>query len=678
MRLFIRYAPVCAVVLWLCSITYAQSALTDLTSNNTSGCSTAAGNCQAAFTGMSDSTSGVFNAAPASISHADIHASEYGNATTAIFVHFMPWFCMQSGSTATGAGTSCNGHVQVGYNSSDPATVKSQMSDIAARGFQGPIIDWYGPSKTIEDQSTLAVKNELESRCVGTACPLSFALTEDQGSFNKQCPSNGNGTDQTNCIIAKVETDLDYANSTYFQSPAYLRVDTSTMTLSPSGNPVLFFFVCESCFTNPTPDWTTIFNTLKTYAASYPNGPVRFIFRNSGAFTHPATDGGFAWVNHYGSNDPYGLVYLDNFYNVSLTQPAEETWGASWKGFDNTLAQWHPTVSITPQQCGKTWVQTLAEMTHNNDYSISRQLPFLQVVTWNDYDEGSEIETGIDNCLSLTASASSGNLSWTPSFSASSGSESTVDHYEIYNSLDGQTVSLLATVPVGTHAVPLSSMNIAAGAQTFYVEAVGKNTIQNKLSNAVSYTPAPSVAITSVSPNSGTADGGTSVTISGTGFQSGATVSIGGTNATVSSNTSTALTVSTPAHAAGTVDVVVTNPDGTGATASAAYSYVAAPSFTITASNKSKTVKRPNNATFSFTVKPNNGFSGTVTFSVTGVPTNGNASFSPTSVTTSGSTTLTISNTKSVQAGTYKLNVVGTSSAYGGLSASTIVTLTLK
>lgn len=76
--------------------------------------------------------------------------------------------------------------------------------------------------------------------------------------------------------------------------------------------------------------------------------------------------------------------------------------------------------------------------------------------------------------------------------------------------------------------------------------------------------PAPSApTVTGVSPASATAAGGTSVTISGTGFTAGATVSFGGAAATnVAINGGTSITATTPPHAAGAVDVVVTNPDG--------------------------------------------------------------------------------------------------------------------
>jgi hypothetical protein len=72
--------------------------------------------------------------------------------------------------------------------------------------------------------------------------------------------------------------------------------------------------------------------------------------------------------------------------------------------------------------------------------------------------------------------------------------------------------------------------------------------------------PAPKVS--AISPNSGTASGGTAVTVTGTGFQSGALVTIGGTAATsVTVVSSTSISAKTPAHAAGAADVVVKNTD---------------------------------------------------------------------------------------------------------------------
>ena len=82
-------------------------------------------------------------------------------------------------------------------------------------------------------------------------------------------------------------------------------------------------------------------------------------------------------------------------------------------------------------------------------------------------------------------------------------------------------------------------------------------------------------AITSINPTSGSTAGGTSVTITGTSFVSGATVKLGGTAATnVNVNSSTTITATTPAHAAGAVDVVVTNPDAQVGTLAGGFTYV--------------------------------------------------------------------------------------------------------
>lgn len=73
---------------------------------------------------------------------------------------------------------------------------------------------------------------------------------------------------------------------------------------------------------------------------------------------------------------------------------------------------------------------------------------------------------------------------------------------------------------------------------------------------------APAPTVTSVTPDSGSEDGGNPVTVEGTGFYSGATIKFDGVNATsVVFVDQTELTCDTPAGAVGTVDVQVINPD---------------------------------------------------------------------------------------------------------------------
>jgi len=72
------------------------------------------------------------------------------------------------------------------------------------------------------------------------------------------------------------------------------------------------------------------------------------------------------------------------------------------------------------------------------------------------------------------------------------------------------------------------------------------------------------LTVSSIAPDSGPAAGGTSVTITGTGFQTGATVTMGGVPATdVIVVDATQVTATTPALSPGTLnDIVVTNPGG--------------------------------------------------------------------------------------------------------------------
>jgi len=84
----------------------------------------------------------------------------------------------------------------------------------------------------------------------------------------------------------------------------------------------------------------------------------------------------------------------------------------------------------------------------------------------------------------------------------------------------------------------------------------------------------PPPTISGVSPTTGPIGGGTVVTITGTNFQNGATVTFAGVAATSATvNSSTRIAATTPAHAAGTVAVNVTNPDAQSATLPGAFAY---------------------------------------------------------------------------------------------------------
>ena len=95
--------------------------------------------------------------------------------------------------------------------------------------------------------------------------------------------------------------------------------------------------------------------------------------------------------------------------------------------------------------------------------------------------------------------------------------------------------------------------------------------------------PPMALAVSEVTPRIGSTLGSTSLQIAGTGFQNGARVTFGGVAAFAQLDrrdaTGTAIYVDTPPGAAGTFDVVVTNPDGVSASLSQGYTYAPPESF---------------------------------------------------------------------------------------------------
>ena len=136
-----------------------------------------------------------------------------------------------------------------------------------------------------------------------------------------------------------------------------------------------------------------------------------------------------------------------------------------------------------------------------------------------------------------------------------------------------------ATVTFGgvaaTSVVVASSTSITCVVPTHAlgaVDVVVTNTDTGTGTLASGFTYMAALSVGSVSPTTGQA--GTSVTITGTGFMTGATVTFGGVAATsVVVASSTTMTCVISLHAAGAVDVVVTNPNSRYTTMTSGFTY---------------------------------------------------------------------------------------------------------
>lgn len=478
------------------------------------------------------------NEGPSNISKVSIRSLLYAGSATKIYAHLMPWF--------GGAN-----HMNVGYSSDDPTQVKKQVDDMLSRGIQGTIIDWYGPNFTTENTTTQLMVQEAQSR----GGNFSVAVMEDGGQL-QNCARTA-GCDVTQEVI----NDLNYAYNNFEVSSAYMRVN---------GRPVVFFFDGTSY---PV-DWSRV-------SANVSGNPL-FVFRNSGAFTHAQSNGGFSWIAPLPDPTNMSIAYLDGFYNVALGFSAENTFASAYKGFNDTLAAWSQN-RIVNQQCGQTWLATMAEI--GKYYSAGNPLEAIQLVTWNDYEEGTELETGIDNCVAIAAAIAGSTLSW-----SISGQENTLDHYTIFISTDGQNLMPLTTVATGIHALDLTSFGLSSGNYTLYVKAVGKPSLLNHISGPVTYSvnppaPPPPVAKLSVTPNQGVAPVNVNASTAGSSAPAGSIVSTSidfgdGTVVRVAADAAASHLYANPGSYV--IRTTVTDNLGAASTVSASASVAAAASVTIT------------------------------------------------------------------------------------------------
>ncbi|HUZ52871.1 MAG TPA: IPT/TIG domain-containing protein [Streptosporangiaceae bacterium] len=186
-------------------------------------------------------------------------------------------------------------------------------------------------------------------------------------------------------------------------------------------------------------------------------------------------------------------------------------------------------------------------------------------------------------------------------------------------------------------------------------------------------TPIP--AITTIVPKDGPITGGTPVTITGSAFTGATAVSFGGTPATYNVDSDTQITATSPAHAAGTVDVTVTTPGGTSALTSVdQFTYVNGADLALTMTAAPNPVVVGSKLTYTLTVA-NNGPDGATGVAVTdSLPAGVSYDSSASSPTCGGTATITCAVGNLANSASTKLTLVVTASAMGTVTNTASVT----
>jgi hypothetical protein len=211
----------------------------------------------------------------------------------------------------------------------------------------------------------------------------------------------------------------------------------------------------------------------------------------------------------------------------------------------------------------------------------------------------------------------------------------------------GQVVTVTGSNFLGTSRVsfgsmPATSFTVLSATQlTATAPAGSAGTVDVRVTNPdgtsatgsadrFTYLSTPAPTVTGLGTGSGGTGGGTSVIITGTNFSSVTAVNFGGVAASYMVNSSTQITATSPAGAAGTVDVTVSTASGTSATGSAdRFTYTAAAAPTVTGLS---TTSGGSGGGTSVTITGTN-LGGTTAVSFGGVPASSSTVNSDTSVT---------------------------------------------
>jgi hypothetical protein len=445
-----------ASVLFVANLSSALDTTTTLseqTSNNTSASSL--------FTTLSNG-----DVAPGNVSKVSLKKMLPSGYTGKVLAHWMPWWSCKDGTS----GATCNGvhsdetSIDVHYSTEDPIQIDKILEDMSSRGYDGVMV---AQSNTggVDSASTLAMSKEMSKF-------PDFSFSVGENGLNDV---SGGASGQ----LAQLKADMAYASTHYFNLENYLKMD---------GRPVVYIF------DNGSIDWATA-------SAAIPSNPL---FILDGPSHASKTLGGFFWFGTLPNNTDVSsatiLDTLDTFLSEVVVKPGSLFSGSFFKGFNDKYASWG-SGRIVDQACGLTFVRSLAAVGSTLGSSASSDLPFLQVATWDDYEEGTEVETGIANCGSVAAEVSGTVVTPDPSFSGV-GSEETVDHYEVYLSTDGENLMDAGSAATGGGSLDLKSLELASGTYDVFVQMVGKSHIQNQMSPKATMTIAAAAPVSRITVSS--------------------------------------------------------------------------------------------------------------------------------------------------------------------------------
>lgn len=295
---------------------------------------------------------------------------------TKLYMHYMTWFETDESSSNNQWGShwtmqnqnpnniDANGRREIAahyypligpYHSGDKDVIEYHLLLMKYSGIDGILIDWYG-TYDLHDYAMIRENTEQVVEMMDEV-GLEYAIVYEDRFLNNIVNAQMAPTPES-----AAKRDMRYLESNFFSDPNYIHINN---------NPLLLVF---GPITLETPErWTEVFSTLTA-------PPTFLTLWDSSMEAGENAQGEYAWV--YEDNS-----YLENFYTNTLPS-LEIGMGGAYPGFKDFYQEGGSSTNIgwtIEHNNGATLDETLQLAENNN-------LDYLQLITWNDFGEGTMFE----------------------------------------------------------------------------------------------------------------------------------------------------------------------------------------------------------------------------------------------------------------------------------------------
>lgn len=299
---------------------------------------------------------------------------------TKIYMHYMPWFETKESNPGGTWGyhwtmanknpdnVDANGKREIAshyypligpYHSGDKDVIEYHLLLMKYAGIDGVLIDWYGTYNLNDYRINRDNSEQLIEMLDDVG--LEYAIVYEDRFLTNIVDAGLSPT-----VVSAARTDMTYLQNNYFKDANYIKINDK---------PLLMNF---GPITLTTPEqWTNAFSTLEPK-------PTFLTLWYESADAGANASGEYSWV--YQDN-----THISNFYANKLPT-LDVAMGSAYPGFNDYYQQGgggEPIGWTIEHNNGATLDATLA-------MAQSANLKYLQLVTWNDFGEGTMFEPTVE------------------------------------------------------------------------------------------------------------------------------------------------------------------------------------------------------------------------------------------------------------------------------------------